>query len=283
VYSVDQGLILRWAGRVRTLPFPTTHPMCLIVVAHRAHPGWPLVVAANRDELHARPAAPAGWWEDAPAVLAGRDLIAGGTWLGITREGRFAAVTNVRRGGIPYPGERSRGELVAGFLRGGEGAASFACRALDDGASYGGFNLLVSDGLELVYASNRADVVRVLEPGVHALSNEVLDAPWPKVRRAHRAMEAALAAAHGGAWEAGLWEMLADRVVAADDELPDTGIGIERERLLSAPFIAGDEYGTRASTILAVSGGGEVRFVERSVAPGRTGWNEVRESFVLQR
>lgn len=254
--------------------------MCLIVVAHRAHPAHPLVVAANRDELHARPAAPAAWWSDAPEVLAGRDLHAGGTWMGITRIGRFAAVTNFREW-PPEAGERSRGALVAGFLRGAAAPEAYAREVAAEGARYAGFNLLLGDGETMVYLSNRAEGVRVLEPGLYALSNHLLDTPWPKVRRARRAMEDALAAA-GDGWDAALWEMLADRVAAADDDLPDTGLGRARELVLSPPFIAGAEYGTRASTVLTVAADGEVRLVERSVVPGQDGWTEARHAFRLR-
>lgn len=256
--------------------------MCLIAFAHRAHPAYPLVVAANRDELHARPSAPAAWWPDAPGVLAGRDLRAGGTWMGITRTGRFAAVTNYREW-PPEAGELSRGALVAGFLAGELAPAEYAARVDAEGARYAGFNLLLGDGDTLVYLSNRAPGPRTLAPGVYALSNHLLDTPWPKVRRARRAMDDALAAAGGDAWDGALWEMLADRVVAADDDLPATGVGAERERLLSPPFIAGDEYGTRSSTVLTVDSRGEVRFVERSVVPGLEGWTEIRESFSIER
>jgi uncharacterized protein with NRDE domain len=253
--------------------------MCLIVVAHRAHPDHPLVVAANRDEAYTRPTAPAAWWPDAPGVLAGRDLQAGGSWMGVTRTGRFAAVTNVREGLDSARGALSRGALVAEFLRGRLAAADYAREVAAEGERYAGFNLLVGDGERLVYLSNRAPGVRLLEPGVYALSNHLLDTPWPKVRRARQAMERGLAAAGDHPWEDGLWEMLADRVVAADDALPDTGVGAEWERLLSPPFIAGEGYGTRASTVLTVGAEGEVRFVERSVAPGTPGWSEVRHAF----
>ncbi len=253
--------------------------MCLIAVAHRVHPAYPLVVAANRDELYARPTAPADWWSDAPELLAGRDLRSGGTWMGITRGGRFAAVTNVREGLAPAAGELSRGALVAGFLRSAAAPEAFLRQVEPHGERYAGFNLLVGDGCTLAYGSNRAPGVRVLEPGVYALSNHRLDTPWPKVVRARRAMEDAVAAAEGDGWDAGLWEMLADRVAAADDGLPDTGVGRERERLLSSPFIATEAYGTRASTVLTVAAEGEVRFVERSVHPGHAGWVERRHAF----
>jgi uncharacterized protein with NRDE domain len=259
--------------------------MCLIAVAWKAHPAVRLVVAANRDEFYARAAAPAAWWADAPHVLAGRDLREGGTWMGVTRAGRFAAVTNFRDPGLAQrPDAPSRGALVADFLRGTADAEAYARELSVRAGAYNGFNLLVGDEGGLFYLSNRAEGVRRLEPGVYGLSNHLLDTPWPKVVRARQAMADALAAADAASdgWESGLWEMLADRVIAADDDLPDTGVGAERERLLSPPFIRSDVYGTRASTVLTMAHDGAVRFVERSVAPGEEGWTEARHAFRIE-
>jgi uncharacterized protein with NRDE domain len=259
--------------------------MCLITLAWDAHPAYRLAVAANRDEFYARPALPAGWWADVPDVLAGRDLREGGTWMGVTRAGRFAAVTNFRDPGFAQLASApSRGALVADFLRGSAYAEAYAQDLARRAAAYNGFNLLVGDEGGLFYLSNRAEGVRRLEPGIYGLSNHLLDTPWPKVVRARRAMADALARADGTAeaWESGLWEMLADRVIAADDDLPDTGVGAERERLLSAPFIRSDVYGTRASTVLTVARDGEVRLVERSVKPGEEGWTEARHAFRIE-
>ncbi|HYR07921.1 MAG TPA: NRDE family protein [Longimicrobium sp.] len=254
--------------------------MCLIALALDAHPSYPLVIAANRDEFYARPTAPAAWWADAPEVLAGRDLREGGTWMGVTRGGRVAAVTNYRDPGLAQKaGAPSRGALVADFLRGSVDAEAYAHRLAGRAAQYNGFNLLVGDESGFFYLSNRTEGVRRLEPGVYGLSNALLDTPWPKVLRAKRAMADALDAAEGEGWDARLWEALADRVIAADDALPDTGVGSERERLLSPPFIRTDVYGTRASTVLTIGADGEVRFVERSVAPGADTWTESRHAF----
>ncbi|HEX2208992.1 MAG TPA: NRDE family protein, partial [Longimicrobium sp.] len=203
--------------------------MCLIALALDGHPAYRLVMAANRDEFYARPTAPAEWWSDAPDVLAGRDLREGGTWMGVTRAGRVAAVTNYRDPELAQlQGAPSRGALVADFLRGSADAEAYARGLARRAARYNGFNLLVGDEGGWFYVSNRAEGVRRLEPGVYGLSNALLDTPWPKVVRAKAAMEDALAAAEGDAWDAGLWEMLADRVIAADDSLPDTGVGSER-------------------------------------------------------
>ncbi|HZG41816.1 MAG TPA: NRDE family protein, partial [Longimicrobium sp.] len=203
--------------------------MCLIVLAVDRHPRHRLVAAANRDEFYARPTAPAAWWSDAPDVLAGRDLREGGTWMGVTRDGRFAAITNYREMTPPRTAP-SRGALVADFLRGAMEAGEYAEDVAARGAAYNGFNLLAGDGEGVFYVSNRAEGVRRLEPGVYGLSNALLDTPWPKVLRARAAMRSALSSTGADGWESGLWEMLGDRVIAADDHLPDTGVGADRER-----------------------------------------------------
>ena len=233
--------------------------MCLIAFAWQSDPRYPLVVAANRDEWRARPASPAGWWPDRPDLLAGRDLEAGGTWMGITRGARFCAVTNFRDPSDKRPGARSRGELVAGFLAGDEPPAAW-CEALAARAGdYNGFNLLAGDGDSLVYFGSREGEVRAVEQGVHALSNHLLDEPWPKVRRAREAM----ARAPGGSSEP-LFAMLSDPTPGPDDELPDTGVGLAWERRLSPALILGEDYGTRASTVLCIAADGTARFEERT-------------------
>lgn len=163
--------------------------MCLIVVGWQAHPAFPLVVAANRDEFYARPSAPAAYWSDAPEIIAGRDLEASGTWLGVTRQGRFAAVTNVQEPGIA-PGRLSRGELTRNFLQGGQSASDYLGGL--ERSAYSGFNLLLSDGKMLCYASNRGPIVQTLEAGVYGLSNHLLDSPWPKLLTARQRFSAAL-------------------------------------------------------------------------------------------
>jgi uncharacterized protein with NRDE domain len=204
-------------------------------------------------------------------------------WAVFTRQGRFAAITNYRDPGFAQlAGAPSRGALVADFLRGSADAEAYAHGVAARAAAYNGFNLLVRDDAGLFYLSNRTEGVRRLAPGVYGLSNALLDTPWPKVIRAKKAMANALAAADGDAFDAPLWEVLADRVIAADDSLPDTGVGSERERLLSPPFIRTDVYGTRASSVLTIGRDGEVRFVERSVAPGQDGWTESRHAFRIR-
>lgn len=247
--------------------------MCLIAVAYRAHPDYRLLLAANRDEFHARPTAPAGFWPDHPDVAGGRDLASGGSWLAFSRGGRLAAVTNVRRMEPVDPWAPSRGHLVRDFVTGQTAAEAFALALQAEGRRYAGFNLLLWDGSTLLHTGNRgARPVTVLEPGVHAVSNADLGTPWPKLRR----LEAAMAAVCAGAPLEALWAALADDTPAPDEELPNTGLPREQERFLSPPFIRGEHYGTRASTLLAVPADGhapwleERRYGPQGVAAGQT-------------
>ena len=239
--------------------------MCLIVLALDVHPAYRLVVAANRDEYFDRPTAPAAFWDDAPTVLAGRDLLAGGTWFGVTRDGLLAAVTNYRDPNWHVTAPLSRGLLVADFLAGGESPDSFRQRLAATGARYGGFNLLYGHASSLHYYSNHGPLSGPVEPGIHGLSNALLDTPWPKVETAKRRIRA-LAEEESTDPEA-YFAALADPRPFPDDELPDTGIGPERERLLSPIFISGDFYGTRSTTLLLISRENRVTFMERSHAP----------------
>lgn len=235
--------------------------MCLIAFAWKAHPGFHLVVAAHRDEWRDRPSAPAHWWADAPHLAGGRDLQAGGTWLGVTRSGRFAAVTNYRGPQDRRASGRSRGELATRFLKGASAPVDYLEDLASRASEYQGFNLLAADGNTLAYFSNRDNRVRVLEPGVHALSNHLLNTPWPKLVRAKQAL-----AHHLLGEDDALLGALADPTPAPDHALPDTGVGRERERELSPMLITGVRYGTRSSTLvrLGASGG---RLVERTLDP----------------
>lgn len=244
--------------------------MCLIGFATGASARFPLVLAANRDEFQDRPAAPARFWPDRPEILAGRDGIAGGTWLGVGLRGRVAAVTNFREGRRPEPGQRSRGELVAGFLDGDLDAAAFARRVHRDGDAYAGFSLVLADPAGCWFVSNRDGKPLPVAPGVHGLSNHLLDTPWPKVTRIREALHVALA---GGAPDtAALFHVLGDTARPPDHALPDTGVGAELERQLSPPFVTGDTYGTRCATVVCIDAEGRVHFRERSFGPaGRPG------------
>lgn len=238
--------------------------MCTLLFAVDAHPRYRLVVAANRDEFYGRPTAAAHWWPDAPQVLAGRDLQAGGTWLGVARDGRWAALTNVRDPRDIRPGAPSRGALVAEFLR-GDAPADAYLRSIAPGR-YQGFNLVAGDPDGVWYLSQKEDAPRRLAPGVYGVSNAQLDTPWPKVERGKAGLRALLGRAEIGADE--LLALLADRSPAADEALPDTGVGLELERALSPLFIAMPGYGTRSSTALVVEAGGAVRLRELTVRPG---------------
>ncbi|WP_296266652.1 NRDE family protein [Pseudomonas sp. UBA6562] len=236
--------------------------MCLIVFAWRPGHALPLIVAANRDEFYARPTQPLAAWRDAPGVYAGRDLQAGGSWLGVGPGGRFAALTNIRDPDQP-PGLRSRGELVAGFLRGHDPVPNALARSAEQHREYAGFNLLLGDGQHLGYLNAQQAQPQLLEPGVYGLSNARLDTPWPKLTKARERLRAQLHAPD----PAQLLALLADARVASDGELPETGVGLDTERLLSSVFIASAHYGTRASTVLIVDAQGNRRMVERSFGP----------------
>jgi uncharacterized protein with NRDE domain len=249
--------------------------MCLVLIAMDQHPDYTLIVAANRDEFYDRPTAPAEFWADAPTVLAGRDLRAGGTWLGIDRKGRIALVTNYRQGQREDPAPHSRGRLVSDFLTGDAGAAEHIERVRSEAHLYSGFNLIAGDAGGLFYFSNREGRVRRLTPGVSGLSNHLLDTPWPKVAATKTAFGALL---NGGATEltGDLFALLSDRNRPADGLLPSTGVGREWERLLSSAFIASDGYGTRSSTVVLFGRDGSILFVERSFSAGGAAGGEVR-------
>lgn len=235
--------------------------MCLIVVGWRAHADYPWVLAANRDEFYARPTALAARWPDAPQVIGGRDLEAGGTWLAITENGRFAAVTNVREPGLP-PGRLSRGKLTRDFLLGEQDAMAYAQDIVGD--DYGGFNLLLGDGQQLVYCSNRDGPPRVLPAGIYGLSNRSLDSPWPKLLKARQGFAEALPILPD---ERAFLKILADDEIVPDAELPATGVPLAWERLLSAIFVRSANYGTRASTLAWQRADGAVCLHEQSFGP----------------
>ena len=248
--------------------------MCLIAFAWQAHPEYPLIVAANRDEWHDRPAAPAAWWNDHPNVLAGRDLKAGGTWLGVTRNGRFAALTNFRDPSDRKADAPTRGKLVSDFLTGTMSAREYLRSLRERASAFQGFNLLLSDGASLHYFSSRTGEILDVPPGIHALSNHTLNEPWPKVEKAKSALGAALQGKMPReARQMAIYELLSDTTHAPDDALPDSGVGLEWERVLSPAMIVGEKYGTRCSTAVNVAGNGEVRFEEWSRdAGGKVVW-----------
>ena len=249
--------------------------MCLAVLALDAHPIYAVVVAANRDEYHARPTAPAAWWEE--GWLAGRDLRAGGTWLGVTREGRFAFLTNLRDPARNDPAAPSRGSLVPAVLSSAEDSAVLLARLRDETASHNGFNLLAGTPERAAWVSNRTPDVKVLGRGTYGISNALLDTPWPKVVRTKTALADWLR--RGDADSEPLFAALAHRAVEAEADLPSTGVTLEWERRLSAPFIVSDAYGTRSSTVLTITRDGDVRFIERSFDPSGTSTGQVEQRF----
>lgn len=244
--------------------------MCLITFAWRPEHAYPLVVAANRDEFYARPSAVLSEWHDAPGIFAGRDLEAGGTWLGITGSGRFAALTNIRDP-RPPAGLRSRGELPANFLRGRLSACDYIETLIANAADYSGFNLLVGDGQQLCYFNSHSGEARTLSAGVYGLSNAELDSAWPKVDYAKQALAQLLESPQPQA----LLELLSNNQVPDDSDLPDTGVGIATERLLGSAFIASQTYGTRASTALVVKADGHWQIIERSFGAHGAEFGEV--------
>jgi uncharacterized protein with NRDE domain len=249
--------------------------MCLALFALDAHSRFALVVAANRDEYHARPAAPAAWWDE--GWLGGRDLAAGGAWLGVTRAARWALVTNVREPSRHDPNAPTRGTLVPAALADPAPPSESLVRIVGSASAHNGFNLVAGRGADACWGSNRADAARALPAGVYGLSNAALDTPWIKVTRTKAAFNAWCA--RGDDDFDALFAMLGDTALAPDELLPATGVSRERERLLSAPFIVDDHYGTRCSTVLAIGRDGHARFVERSFDPRGVPAGEVEHRF----
>lgn len=241
--------------------------MCLILIAWRVDPGYPCVVAANRDEFFSRPSATLAFWDDQPQVLAGRDLRAGGTWMGVHRNGRFAALTNYREPENHEPNAPSRGAIVSNFLKGQMEARDYWNDLLDDKKAYNGFNLVCGQlDQELWYFSNRDDGEgRNLSPGIYGLSNHLLDTPWPKVARGKSDFAESLRSLPD---DAPLFRLLRDGNIHDDSSLPRTGVNLEWERLLSAAFVRSPNYGTCSSTIVKLDSSSLVTVDEQSFTAG---------------
>jgi len=236
--------------------------MCLLLFAIDRHPAFRLVIAENRDEFFNRPSEPACFWPESPDVLAGRDLERGGSWFGVTRTGRWAVVTNYRDFHHRRYSRLSRGGLVSRYLQDGESLEAFRAFLETDDGHYAGLNFVAGDQTGAFYFSNTGGGSCHLGPGVYGLSNHWLDTPWPKVSGAKRDFTEWLEAASTRVDT--LFELLAERDLAPDEQLPDTGIGLEWERVLSARFIRGEKYGTRATTVFLVDHEGKARFIEKS-------------------
>lgn len=254
--------------------------MCLLLLAFKQHPKYPLVIAANREEYYARPTRAAHFWEDAPQVLAGRDLLQGGTWLGITRSGRFAALTNFRDPETKHDDRPSRGYIVSEFLTGNETPEKYLRGVAARADQYNGFSVVVGHVDTLYYYSNREHDLRRLDPGIYGLSNHVLDTPWPKVVGGKQLLTRLLTESDDLPAQ-DLFALLADCVPAPDSALPETGVGLGAERWLSPIFVSGTDYGTRSSTVLKIDVANTVTFIERTFERKPDSYETVEHDFQI--
>ncbi len=238
--------------------------MCLIVFAYKTHPDYELILAANRDEFYQRPTSTADWWNDHPNLLAGRDLKAQGTWMGVDKKGRFSAVTNYRDLTNIRENARSRGDLPVSFLNGNEDGRSYVENISNHADQYNGFNLLTFDG-SMTHFSNYENKLNELSPGIYGLSNALLDTPWPKVEKAKMLFTEIV---RRNFHSEDLIGLMQDPVVATEEELPKTGLSLDMERAVSAMCIRTPNYGTCCTTILTVDKKGEVEFIEKSYPVG---------------
>jgi uncharacterized protein with NRDE domain len=241
--------------------------MCLILFALNQHAEFPLVVIANRDEYYSRPTRAAHWWQDSEGIFAGRDLQAQGTWMGINKNGRFAAVTNVREPGMLAPARLSRGKLPREFLAGDQAAETFIEQIKPEADDYAGFNLLIGDSAGLFFYSNRQAEVIEIPAGIHGISNGLFDEAWPKLESGKQALATVLAndpSSHD------LMQILTDNAIAQDEHLPDTGVSLDIERMLSSRFIRSAEYGTRACSVVKFDKQNQISFVEQNYTNAQT-------------
>ena len=237
--------------------------MCITLFAYDVHPKYKLILSNNRDELQVRPTATADFWNDTPSILAGRDLTAKGTWLGINRNGRLGNITNYRDFRIPQKENApSRGDLPTQFLNDQISAEEYLERLAPEAEAYNGFSILLGDGDHLAWFSNMEGEVRTLDAGIYGFSNALLDTPWPKVEKGKAFFNDI--ADHTDWTSEDLLRLMADQTPGPDHLLPDTGKDIEFERVVSPIFVANSFYGTRASSVLLVDREGKVDFIERS-------------------
>jgi uncharacterized protein with NRDE domain len=237
--------------------------MCLILFSYKLHAKYRLIMAANRDEFYSRPTASLDYWSDHPDVLAGRDLKGNGTWLGITRSGRLAAITNYREPAEHMQNAPSRGILIRDFLTGNSSPERYLKAVRKKSKAYNGFNLIAGNQSGLYYYSNRASRVHKLRPGLYGISNHLLDTAWPKIQRGKGLLKGQLSGREKIDIEK-IWEILADRSLPADKALPDTGVGLQWERILAPLFISSPDYGTRSSSIVLMEYSGQITFMERT-------------------
>jgi uncharacterized protein with NRDE domain len=235
--------------------------MCLIVFAKNVHPKYKLIFAANRDEFYNRPSEQVEFWAKYPDLLAGKDLQAGGTWLEITKQGRFAAITNFRDLKNLKPDAPSRGNLTLDFLTSNISPEEYYAELLTKIIDYNGFNLLLGTVDELFYFSNMTEGIKIIESGIHGISNAILDTPWPKVEKGKQQLQNLIQHEEIHAFE--VIDILKNSTQAKDEDLPDTGVGIDLERMLSPIFIKSEKYGTRCSTVVMIDNDDNVKFVEK--------------------
>lgn len=235
--------------------------MCLIFISLNNHPNYKLIVAANRDEFYNRRTAAASFWDDYPNIVGGRDLEAMGTWMAMTKQGKISLITNYRDISNINPHAPSRGQLVTDFLLEDLSPKHYLEQVEAKGKLYNGFNLIVGSAEELYYYSNYKGGVEKIGSGLHGLSNHLLDTPWPKVTRGIEKMKSLLTSNEIDPVK--LFDLLYDDLRASDEKLPDTGVGLEKERMLSSMFIKSPNYGTRCSTVVMVDQHDQVYFAER--------------------
>ena len=251
--------------------------MCLLLISYNVNPAYKLIIAANRDEFYNRPTVSAKFWEDNPSLLAGKDIQAGGTWMGITEYGRFAAITNYRDPKHLRKDAPSRGKIVTDYLTGNDTAEDYGTKILRDSEKYNGYNLIFGSISSLMYFSNQAKKLLKLDPGIYGLSNHLLDTPWPKVEKSKRSFKKIVK--NENIKEEDLFSVLSDNTRPPDDLLPETGMGLEIERAVSPVFVSTPFYGTRSSTVVFVDSGDNVRFIEKSLNAETMDWTTVSYNF----
>jgi uncharacterized protein with NRDE domain len=254
--------------------------MCLLLISYNSHPLYKLIIAANRDEFYNRPTEKARFWDSAPFLLGGKDLQAGGTWLGITKRGRFAAITNYREPQNVKKDSPSRGKLVTSFLENNTSLENFVKFLYSTVEEYNGYNLLYMEAGEVFYFSNKAGNNILLSPGIYALSNHLLDTPWPKVEKSKRSF-IDIIKKNDISIDA-IFNLLSDGSLPPDELLPNTGIGLEIERAVSPIFVSTPHYGTRSSTVILIDKLNNVTFVEKALNTSKTDWEFSSYHFLME-
>ncbi len=244
--------------------------MCLLLISYKSHPEFKLIVAANRDEFYNRPALKAGYWQEDNNILAGKDLLGGGTWLGITKQGKFAAITNYRDMSDIKPDAPTRGDLTLKFLSENISAEEYGKKISENASDYNGYNLIFGNIEDMFYYSNKSLKLLKLTPGIYGLSNHLLDTPWPKVKKSKLSFSEVLNS--GDVTPNDIFKILSDSSIPADDSLPNTGLSPEIERAVSPVFVQTPLYGTRCSTVIFWNNNDEISFVEKSLTSEDKQW-----------